>query len=428
MSGLGAEAERRPGLVAGDPGRAVRDVEESGGGGDPGDLGGSGGGEDPVEGPGTSGGHLGIEDLEAVEEDAGRDAGVAHVRDGELVGGREERDGDVGLHAVRHGAVERLLGHERPVHEDLHVVVHDGLGVGAALEGHDEPRRLGRRGVEALESEGLGLAHPGAERLPLPQVLDVEDVGREDAVRLEGGRAARRHCGRAVRGCGDDAHRDATGPALEGVDDLGREGGGRHGLVHVEDEPAAGAERGRAGQDEEGHEDAAGVSCQAQRREGPGGRACGEDRLEGDGVQALLRGAEEGVGVRVGTRAGDASAEPPASDLGGLGPGEVDAHGEAPGENERSTRGVVAQGQELEGEGLVLPLEALAGETRRNAREHRGRDGGEPRPARTVPSATTRPAGIRRRQARGRRRCARLAPGSTRCEPGGRRRRRAGRA
>ena len=50
----------------------------------------------------------------------------------------QERDGDVGLHAVSHGAVEALLGHEGPVHEGLDVVVDDGDGVGAALEVDDE--------------------------------------------------------------------------------------------------------------------------------------------------------------------------------------------------------------------------------------------------------------------------------------------------
>ena len=96
MSGLGAEAERRSGLVAGEPGGAARDVEE-GDGSEPCHLGGAGGGEDAVEDTGAGGRHLGIEDLEAVEEDAGGDAGVADVRDRQLVRGREERDGDVGL-------------------------------------------------------------------------------------------------------------------------------------------------------------------------------------------------------------------------------------------------------------------------------------------------------------------------------------------
>ena len=153
----------------------------------------------PSKAPERAAVDLGIEELEAVEEDAGGDTGVAHVRDGELVRRREERDGDVGLHAVRHGAVEGLLGHEGPVHEDLDVVVHDGDGVGAALQIHDEPRGLGRGRVEAVEGEGLGLAHAGAEGLPLPQVLDVEDVGSEEAVGLEGGEPARGNAGRSVR-------------------------------------------------------------------------------------------------------------------------------------------------------------------------------------------------------------------------------------
>ena len=108
---------------------------------------------------------------------------------------------------------------------------------------------------------------------------------------------------------------------------------------------------------------------QAQRGEVEGPGASGEERLEGDGVQALLRRGEEGVGIRVGSRAGDAAAEPSPSDLGGLGPGEVDADGEASGEDEGAARGVVAQGHQLEGEGLVLALEALAGESGLHARE-----------------------------------------------------------
>ena len=70
VPGLGAEAQRRSGLVAGEPGGGGRDVEERGGRGDPGDLGRSGGREGPVEGPGLSRRELGMDELEAVEEDA----------------------------------------------------------------------------------------------------------------------------------------------------------------------------------------------------------------------------------------------------------------------------------------------------------------------------------------------------------------------
>ena len=266
MAGLGAEAERGPGLVAGEPGGARGDVEESGGGGDPGDLGGPGGGEDTVEGSGASGSHLGIEDLEAVEEDAGGDARVAHVQDAQLVRRREERDGDVGLHAVRHGAVEGLLGHEGPVHEDLDVVVHDGDGVGATLEVDDEPRGLGRGRVEAVEGEGLGLAHARAEGLPLPQVLDVEDVGSEEAVGLEGGERTRGNAGRSVHGGVSERHPYSARAPLEGVDRLRREGRGGSGRVDVEEEPAAGPEGGALGQDEEGDvTPRSGVSSRATR-------------------------------------------------------------------------------------------------------------------------------------------------------------------
>ena len=86
-------------------------------------------------------------------------------------------------------------------------------------------------------------------------------------------------------------------------------------------------------------------------------------------MQALLRRGEEGVGTRVGARAGDAAAEPSPSDLGGFGAGEVDAHGEPSGQDESAARGVVAQGHQLEGEGLVLALEALAAEAGLHARE-----------------------------------------------------------
>ena len=158
------------------------------------------------------------------------------------------------------------------------------------------------------------------------------------------------------------------GAALEGVDDLGREGDGGRGRVHVEEEPAAGTEGRALRQDEEGHAHAR-PPRQPQRGEIDGPGSSREDRLEGDGVQALLRRAEEGVGARVGTRAGHVAAEASPSGLGGLDPGEVDPDGELPGEDERSARGVVAQGQQLEGEGLVLALEALAGETGLHAGE-----------------------------------------------------------
>ena len=206
----------------------------------------------PSKAPERAARHLGIEDLEAVEEDAGGDTGVAHVRDAQLVRRREERDGDVGLHAVRHGAVEGLLGHEGPVHEDLDVVVHDGDGVGAALEVDDEPRGLGRGRVEAVEGEGLGLAHAGGEGLPLPEVLDVEDVGSEEAVGLEGGEPARGNAGRSVHGGVSERHSYSPRAPLESVDRLRREGRGGSGRVHVEEEPAAGPEGGALGQDEEG--------------------------------------------------------------------------------------------------------------------------------------------------------------------------------
>ena len=86
-------------------------------------------------------------------------------------------------------------------------------------------------------------------------------------------------------------------------------------------------------------------------------------------MQALLRRGEEGVGTPVGARGAESAAEPSPSDLGGLGAGEVDTHGEPPGQHERAARGVVAQGHQLEGEGLVLTLEALAAEARLHAGE-----------------------------------------------------------
>ena len=218
MSGLGAEAEGRPGLVAGEPGGAGGEVEESGGGGDPGDLGCPGSREDAVEGPQARGSQLGIEDVEAVEEDAGGDPGVAHVRDAQLVRRREERDGHVRLQTVRRGAVEGLLGHEGPVEEELDVVVHDGGGVGAALEVGHEPGVLGRGSVEAFEGEGLGLAHAGAEGLPLPEVLDVEDVGSVEAVGLEGGERTRGNVVRSVHGGVSERHPYSGRAPLESVD------------------------------------------------------------------------------------------------------------------------------------------------------------------------------------------------------------------
>ena len=153
---------------------------------------------------------------------------------------------------MRYGAVEALLGHEGPVDEDLDVVVHDGDGVGATLEIHDEPSGLGGGRVEAVEGEGLGLAHAGAEGLPLPQVLDVEDVGGEEAVGLEGGEPARGNAGRSVHGGVSERHPYSGRAPLEGVDRLRREGRGGSGCVHVEEEAAAGPEGGTLGQDEEG--------------------------------------------------------------------------------------------------------------------------------------------------------------------------------
>ena len=307
VSGLGAEAEGRPGLVAGEPGDARGEVEESGGGGDPGDLGRPGNREDAVEGPGARGSQLGIEDVEAVEEDAGGDARVAHVRDAQLVRRREERDRHVRLQTVRHGAVEGLLGHEGPVEEELDVVVHDGDGVGAALEVDHEPGGLGRGGVEAFEGEGLGLAHAGAEGLPLPEVLDVEDVGSVEAVGLEGGDRTRGNAVRSVHGGVSERHPYTGRAPLEGIDRLRREGRGGGGRVHVEEEPAPGPEGGALGQDEEGDVTRGAASAavtprsgdrdgrrgvrspgQSQRGEVEGPGASGEEGLEGDGVQALV--------------------------------------------------------------------------------------------------------------------------------------------
>ena len=91
-------------------------------------------------------------------------------------------------------------------------------------------------------------------------------------------------------------------------------------------------------------------------------------------MEALPGCGEEGVGVRVGTSAGDPAAEPSPSDLGGGGPGEVEADGEASGQDEGAARGVVAQGHQLEGEGLVLTLEALAGEPRLHTGEDAARE------------------------------------------------------
>ena len=78
-----------------------------------------------------------------------------------------------------------------------------------------------------------------------------------------------------------------------------------------------------------------------------------------------------------------------ASDLGGLGPGEVDAHGEAPGED-RSARGVVAQGRAARSRVLSSP-----GSSRPRVGPGRGgtpREGpslASRRLARTVPLAAT---------------------------------------
>ena len=242
---------------------------------------------------------------------------------------------------------------------------------------HDEPRGLRRGRVEAVEGEGLGLAHAGGERLPLPQVLDVEDVGSEEAVGLEGGEPARGNAGRSVHGGVSERHPYSPRAPLESVDRLRREGRGGSGRVHVEEEPAAGPEGGSLGQDEEGNVtprsgDRAGrrgARSQTERREVEGPASSREERLEGDRVQALLRRGEEGVGTPVGARGAESAAEPSPSDLGGLGPGEVDAHGEASREDESAARGVVAQGHQLESEGLVLTLEALAAEAGLHARE-----------------------------------------------------------
>ena len=262
----------------------------------------------PSKAPERAARQLGIEDVEAVEEDAGGDAGVAHVRDAQLVRRREERDGHVRLQAVRHGAVEGLLGHEGPVEEELDVVVHDGDGVGAALEVDHEPGVLGRGGVEAFEGEGLGLAHAGAEGLPLPEVLDVEDVGSVEAVGLEGGERTRGNAVRSVHGGVSERHPYTGRAPLEGIDRLRREGRGGGGRVHVEEEPAPGPEGGALGQDEEGdvtprsgvrpavtprsgdRDGRRGVRSpgQSQRGEVEGPGASGEERLEGDGVQALV--------------------------------------------------------------------------------------------------------------------------------------------
>ena len=317
VAGLGAEAQRRPRLVAGEPGGAGRDVEERRRETSPATSAVPAEEKTPVEEPGAGGCRLGIDDLEAVEEDAGGDTGVAHVRDASARSRSPRSDsGDVGLEPVGHGAVEGVLGHERPRHEDLDVVVHDGLGVGASLEEDDEAGGLGRGGVEAVEGEGLGLAHPRAERLPLPQVLDVEDVGRED----DGSSRTRRNlakktAGRAVGGRREEAHASPTGPSLEGVDDLGREGHGGRDAVDVEEEPAARAEGGARGRTKKGTRTRLPGEPDRVRRsagrgiEGPG--ASGEDGLEGDGVKTLLGRGEEGVGVRVGSRAGSAAAERP---------------------------------------------------------------------------------------------------------------------
>ena len=202
---------------------------------------------------------------------------------------------------------------------------------------------------------------------------------------------ARGNAARSVHGGVSERHPYSPRAPLESVDRLRREGRGGSGRVHVEEEPAAGPEGGSLGQDEEGNVtprsgdragdavtprsgDRAGrrgapQSDGAQRARSRGRRASREERLEGDGVQALLRRGEEGVGTRVGARAADSAAEPSPSDLGGLGPGEVDAHGEPSREDEGAARGVVAQGHQLESEGLVLALEALAAEARLHARE-----------------------------------------------------------
>ena len=162
MPRLCVEPQRGSGLVSGDPGRRGRDVEQSHGG-DPGDVRGARRREDSTEGPGARGGQLGVEDLETVEEDAGGDSRVTDVPDDEVVHRREQRDGDIGKDAVRHRAVEALLGHEGPVHEDLDVVVDDGLGVGASLQADDEPGRIGGGGVEAIEGKGSSGAREHAE-------------------------------------------------------------------------------------------------------------------------------------------------------------------------------------------------------------------------------------------------------------------------